>query len=153
MNQPAADMLRALDQFVGEWTMTAEPPGGPLWPGQSTIQFAWMEGGGFLVQRWRIESSDPLPGDTPTSGTAIIGCDAAHGSYEQFYFDSRNVARVYTMTLHGDRWTLAREEPPFARRFTGTFSADGRTITGRWEMREDGNDWPIDFDVTYTRVG
>ena len=41
---------------------------------------------------------------------------------------------------------------PTAQRFTGTFSADGRTIAGRWELAPDGDDWQTDFDVTYTRV-
>ena len=36
MDQPRADsMLRELDRFVGEWTMTAGPPGGPQWPGEA----------------------------------------------------------------------------------------------------------------------
>ena len=42
--------------------------------------------------------------------------------------------------------------PPFAQRFTGTFSADGRTITGRWELQEEGQGWRTDFDLTYARV-
>ncbi len=49
-------------------------------------------------------------------------------------------------------WTLRREGAPFAQRFTGTFGEDGRTITGRWELAEDGKTWQTDFDVIYTRV-
>ena len=144
-------MLRALDRFVGEWTMTAKPPDGPPWPGEASVQFAWMDGGDFLVQRWRLDLSGDLDG-APTSGTSIIGCDGAHGTYVQLYTDSRGVRRVYQMGLRDGEWTLYRAAPPFAQRFTGTFSADGRTITGRWEMAEDGETWRTDFDVTYTRV-
>ena len=37
-------------------------------------------------------------------------------------------------------------------RYTGTFSDDGRVITGCWEIRHDGATWEHDFDLTYTKV-
>jgi len=147
MDQPTAEaMLRALDRFVGEWSMEATPPGGPPWPGGARVVFEWLDGGAFLAQRWTID----LP-EAP-DGTAIIGCDAANGTYFQLYSDERGVCRVYEMKLSGSLWTLHREGEPFAQRFTGTFSDDGATITGRWELAEDGVHWKTDFDVTYTRV-
>ena len=152
MDQPTTEtMRRELDHFVGEWTMTATPPGGPPWPGEAQTRFEWHEDGSFLVERWRLDLSEPLAG-APTSGTSIVGCDAAHGRYVQLYHDNRGVSRVYQMELGAGKWILRREGPPFAQRFTGAFSADGRTITGRWELAEDGEEWKTDFDVTYTRV-
>jgi len=38
------------------------------------------------------------------------------------------------------------------QRFTGTFSADGKIIEGRWETSRDGSSWEHDFDLTYTKV-
>ena len=147
MNQPTAEpMLRALDRFVGEWTMAATPPGGPPWPGEGRVRFDWLDGGAFLVERWTVD----LP-EAP-NGTAIIGCDAANGTYFQLYSDERGVYRVYEMGLRDGEWTLRRTGEPFAQRFTGTFSDDGTTITGRWELAQDGADWKTDFHVTYTRV-
>ena len=151
MDQPTTEpALMELDRFVGEWTMTAGPPGGPSWPGQARVHFAWLEGGAFLVEHWSIDASG-LPKGTPKSGTSLYGCDAAHGTYFQLYSDDRGECRVYEMGLRAVEWTLRREAPPFAQRFTGTFSADRRTITGRWEIQEPGEDWRVDFDVTYTR--
>jgi hypothetical protein len=151
-DQPSGEaMLRALDRFVGEWTMTAGPPDGPPWPGEARVRFEWIEGGAFLAERWSLDASG-LPEGTPTSGTSLYGCDAAHGTYFQLYHDDRGVCRVYAMGLRDREWTLWREGPPFAQRFTGTFSADAMTITGRWEIAEDGEDWRIDFDVTYAKV-
>ena len=147
MNQATAeDMLKALDRFVGEWTMAAAPAGGPAWPGEGRVRFEWLAGGAFLSQRWTVD----LP-EAP-NGSAIIGCDAANGTYVQLYSDERGVCRVYAMGLHDGAWTLRRDGEPFAQRFTGTFSDDGATIRGRWELAEDGGDWKPDFDVTYTRV-
>lgn len=57
------------------------------------------------------------------------------------------------MSLDTGVWRLWREAPGFHQRFAGTFREDGQTITARWEMSEDGENWRIDFDLTYTRVG
>jgi hypothetical protein len=37
------------------------------------------------------------------------------------------------------------------QRFTGTLSADGDTVDGRWEMSKDGVTWNLDFELTYVR--
>src|SRR5947207_144750 len=134
MDQRTAEtMLRELERFVGEWTMTATPPGGPPWPGEARVRFEWLDGRAFLVERWSLDLTE-VPDGMPTSGTSIIGCDAANGTYVQLYADDRGVCRVYEMGLRADEWTLQREGAPFAQRFTGTFSADGTMITGRWEL-------------------
>jgi predicted lactoylglutathione lyase len=90
-------------------------------------------------------------------GFMVIAPDARRpGAYLQHYFDSRGVVRLYEMTLDGDLWTLSRTTADFsplelAQRFTGRFSADGGTITGRWENSPDGADWRLDFRLTYRR--
>jgi hypothetical protein len=33
-----------------------------------------------------------------------------------------------------------------------TFSEDGATITGRWEMAEDGTNYSTDFNLVLSRV-
>ncbi len=144
-------MREELSRLVGEWRMTATPPAGPPWPGLTRVRFEWLEGGAFLVERWSLDLKEPLEG-APRRGTAIIGCDVANGTYVQLYSDDRGVYRVYEMGLRGGVWTLHREGAPFAQRFSGAFSADGTTITGRWELARDGQSWTTDFDVTYTRV-
>jgi hypothetical protein len=126
--------------------MEAAPPGGSPWPGEGRVRFAWFEGGPFLMQRWTVDMPEA------PNGTAIIGCDAANGTYYQLYSDDRGVCRVYEMGLHGREWTLQRTGEPFAQRFVGTFSEDGRTIIGRWELAEDGETWRTDFDLTYTKL-
>jgi hypothetical protein len=58
------------------------------------------------------------------------------------------------MTFADRIWTLSRfaEDPDFSQRFTGAFDDDGNTITGRWEMSNDGSSWTPDFDLTYARA-
>jgi hypothetical protein len=140
-----------LERFIGEWTMQVAFPGAPPVSGGRVV-FEWMTGERFLIQRWEV----PVP-EAP-DGLAIIGFDEGRGTLLQHYFDSRGIARVYAMSIEDGVWTLRREAPDFspldfAQRFTGTFSDDGRSIVGRWEIAHDGSTWEHDFDLTYVRVG
>jgi hypothetical protein len=135
-----------LEALVGDWTMEAIPPGGPPWPGEGRVSFEWFEGAPLLIQRWHVD----LP-EAP-DGVAVIGCDGMSGRYYQLYTDDRDVQRIYEMSLDAGVWRLWRNGAPFSQRFTGTFSDDGRTITGLWEIAEDGTTWKTDFDLIYTKV-
>ncbi len=115
-------------------------------PPDAETSFEWLEGGRFLIQRWRVDH--PAAPD----GIAIIGAAEPAGRYRQHYFDSRGVERVYEMTLADGVWKLWRTAPDFSQRFTGTFDAAGDTISGAWEISRDGTTWEHDFDLTYTRV-
>lgn len=144
------DQSERLAPFLGEWTMQVTFPGAPPDEGGRVV-FEWMSGQRFLIERWEV----PVP-EAP-DGLAIIGFDEGRGTFLQHYFDSRGVARVYAMSLEDGIWRLWREEPDFAaldfaQRFTGTFSGDGQTIAGRWEIAHDGATWEHDFDLTYLRA-
>ena len=145
--------MEELAPFIGEWTMQVDMPNAPpADPGaEARCVFEWMPGKRFLVQRWQI--SVPEAPD----GTALIGFDEGRGKLLQHYFDSRGVARVYEMTFDRRVWTLLRETPDFSpldfrQRFEGTFSDDGDTISGRWEIAHEGSGWELDFHLAYTRV-
>jgi hypothetical protein len=146
------DPITALEPFVGEWSMEAVFEHMPPVDGGARVGFEWLPGRRFLVERWEV----PVP-EAP-DGIAIIGADPeSEGNYLQHYFDSRGVARVYKMTFEGRVWRLWRDEPDFSpldfsQRYTGTFSEDGRTITGQWEICHDGKTWERDFDLNYTRA-
>jgi hypothetical protein len=147
MDQPTAEeALRNMEPLVGEWTLEATPPDGKPWPGGGRSTFEWHASGAHLIQR----STIALP-EAPDS-ISIIGCDAANGTYFQLYSDERGVCRVYEMSIGNGEWVLWREGEPFAQRFTAAISADGNTITGRWETAEDGTDYRTDFDLVYRRA-
>jgi hypothetical protein len=144
--------LRALEPFVGEWTMLAGFQDVPPQDVGARVSFEWLPGQRFLVQRWAV----PIP-EAP-DGIAIIGLDPRRdGGYLQHYFDSRGVARVYKMSVENGVWTLWRDEPDlspldFSQRYTGTFSEDRRTISGAWEICHDGTTWERDFELSYVKV-
>jgi hypothetical protein len=139
-----------LAPLIGVWDMETSlaPPGAVT----ARSAFEWALGGRVLLQRAQIdvpEAPDLL---------AVIAEDPATGGLTQHYFDSRGVVRLYAMTFEDGVWTLLRESPDFspldfAQRYTGTLSADGRTIEGRWESRPpDAAEWEPDFDLTYRRL-
>ncbi|MGH2617267.1 MAG: hypothetical protein ACRDJC_18700 [Thermomicrobiales bacterium] len=141
---------KRLAPFIGEWTMQAAFPGAPPVEGGHVV-FEWMEGERFLIQRWDVPVAEA------PDGFAVIGFDEGRGTFLQHYFDSRGVARVYQMSLEDGVWKLWRDAPDFSpldfvQRYTGTFSDDGKTIAGRWEIAHDGATWEHDFDLTYVRV-
>jgi hypothetical protein len=147
MDQPTAERaLRQLEPLVGEWTLEATWPDGKVWPGGGRVVFEWHSSGAHLVARGTAE----LP-EAPDN-VSIIGCDAANGTYFQLYSDERGVCRVYEMSIGNGEWKLWRAGEPFSQRFTATLSDDGSTITGRWELAEDGTHYRTDFDLVYRRV-
>ena len=140
-----------MERLIGEWSIEVSLPGAPAGDIGARLTFEWLPGEKFLLQRWQI----PVP-EAP-DGLAVIGYDEGRGTLLQHYFDSRGVARVYAMTLEGDLWTLARDQPDFspldfAQRYEGRFSDDGDTIEGHWDIRHEGRDWEKDFDITYRRL-
>jgi hypothetical protein len=157
VTQTRAAALARLDAFVGDWSMAArfptqEPaPSGPADGVMARSRFEWALGGQFLLQHTEV----PIP-EAPDS-LAIVASDPRTGGYTQHYYDSRGVTRLYAMSLTGGVWTLIRESADFSpldfrQRFTGTFSADGNTITGAWEKCPNGGEWEHDFALIYHRA-
>ena len=144
--------MAPLEPLVGEWSVEAVAPWAPPGDVRGRTVFEWMPGGAFLLQRWEV------PIDEAPDGLALIGRDLqGSGGYLQHYFDSRGVARVYSMTFDDGVWTLSRAEADFSpldfsQRFTGTLSDDGRTIRARWEICHHDSTWEHDFDLVYRRA-
>jgi len=143
-------MIDQLSPLIGEWDLE---PSFPTLPGATgRTVFEWALDGRFLVGRTEIS----VP-EAPDS-ICLIGDDPRGGAFAQHYFDTRGVIRVYDMTFEDGVWTLQRDSPDFSdlsfwQRFSGTFSEDGATITGRWDASHDkGATWEKDFDLVYRKV-
>jgi len=149
-DRPAS--LDRLNVLIGRWETAASfeagffGSGSPPVTGGGETTFEWLEGSFFLIQRFASEHPDAPDGIT------IIGTSADRETFEQHYYDSRGVARVYQMSLEGGAWKLWREAPGFWQRYTGAISDDGTTIKGAWEASEDGQEWKHDFVLTYIKV-
>lgn len=155
MDDTTRAALQRLEPFVGEWSVEATfaPELSPA-PVGGRLVFAWELGGRFLAERSSV--------DLPEAPDSVALVSVAHGGdgheYVQHYFDARGVVRTYRMRLHDGTWTRLRTEADFtpldfAQRYTGAFSADGQTITGRWEQSHDGGTtWEHDFHLVHRRV-
>jgi hypothetical protein len=87
----------SLRDFVGEWELTTDLPGGEGIRGR--VVFETM--GDVLVQRTTV----PVP-EAPDSCALVVTSD--DGGFVQHYFDARGVVRLYEMTFDGRTWTLER---------------------------------------------
>ena len=143
-------MLEQLSPFIGEWDLVVSLPSPDEVTARATLE--WTLDGRFLLQRTEIS----IP-EAPNT-LSIIGPDPRGDAYAQHYFDTRGVVRVYAMTFEDGVWTLRRESPDFSdlsfhQRYEGTFSEDGNTIDGHWDISHDeGATWERDFDLVYRRV-
>ena len=140
----AAKENEQLEPLIGEWRMAVVMPGekrpDPLPDIGARVTFDWLGASAFVIERWTV----PVP-EAP-DGLAMIGWDAARGTFLQHYFDTRGVARIYEMSLAGGVWKLTRTKPDFSpfefsQRFTGTFVDGGRRIEGTWELADDHKTW------------
>jgi hypothetical protein len=143
--QPTSS-LKQFAILVGDWTMVGSHPAfSSDVHGRSS--FSWLKDGALLL--WQFDWDEPLP----PNALSVIGHDDAveRDVYSMLYADKRGVARIYRMRMEEGVWRMWRDSPGFSQRMTGTFSADGNTISVRGELSRDGSDWEPDLDVIYTR--
>jgi hypothetical protein len=146
--------LKQFDRLVGEWHVEGEIPIEPPMKvsGESKIDRL----GAFIVFRSVAE-----PADVPDS-LSIIGGAPDNEPQPMHYFDSRGVKRLFMTAIEGSTWRIWRapgedwngpDGPGFNQRFIGEISPDGRTIDARWErgMGDAGDEWELDFPITYVR--
>jgi hypothetical protein len=136
--------LEPLNALVGAWNIEATHPLYPSVVVQGRATFEWLEGEQFLLTR--SQSDHP---DFPDSLGVIGFLDDALAMH---YYDSRGVHRVYEMSLSDGVLRFSRDAPGFSQRFKGTFSDDGKTISGVWELSRDDATWADDLQITYRRV-
>ncbi|UBU18027.1 DUF1579 family protein [Nonomuraea gerenzanensis] len=132
--------LNALEPLVGTWDMTGKDlnSGDPL---GGRLVFEWMEGGFFLVQQHEMDH-----GHGTMKGVEYIGYEADSGTLRSRYFDSTGNAFTYVWKLQDGELSIWFGEEGSPAGFTGTFSADGATISGRWAWPGGG------YEATMTKV-
>jgi hypothetical protein len=106
--------------------------------------FEWLDGRRFLI--WRSHY------DHPEIPDAIAITGVTNDQLSMHYFDFRGVYRVYSVSMSPGTWRFSLDAPGFSQRFTGTFSDDGNTITGRGQFSRDGASWEDDLALTYRKT-
>ncbi len=134
--------LEQLNVLIGDWAVASKKY--PEGRGRTTVRPT--EDGKFL----RVDSQ--MEDERFPRSLQIVGSDDGSEECTALYFDSREIHRVYHMRLADGEWSAWRDAPGFNQRYIGKISADGRTIAGQWEKSEDGSNWEVDFDLTYTKT-
>jgi hypothetical protein len=144
--------MEQLEPLIGDWEMKASHDGQVMMAG--TCTFAWSPDGPYLVQRADGEAKPGghWEGHLPFPTVGIKGYDGDLDRYSVLYSDARDVQRIYEMTFADGVITQQRDAPGFFQRYSAQLSADGSRIDSRWERSEDGEDWFVDFELTYTRA-
>lgn len=133
--------LKSFEALMGTWEV--ESPQFPGFKGQNI--FKPFKNGSYLLQH----SINP---HIVPSSTWIIGSDESDEIIIALYYDTRNVSRIYQMSLINSMWKIWRDMPGFFQRFCGKLSKDKNTINGQWEKSSDGTNWDLDFDLIYKRI-
>jgi hypothetical protein len=137
----------AFEPFLGEWKTTGSHGMIPdvVLHGRASIDR--IAPGGFLRVRSSIREDVGIP-----AGVELIGRDGDSGRTVMLHHDERGVNRIYDASLEDGVLKWWRDGADFSQRYTLTLSDDGRTMTGRGEISQDGSTWEQDLDLTYTRV-
>ena len=141
-----AQRLTDFDALIGDWSAEITHPffGDTVIAGR--VQFEWLAGERFLIQR--VDNEHP---DIPDS-ISVIGVMEGDDDLSMQYFDSRGVHRIYRMSIDDRVWRIWRDEPGFAQRFTGTLSSDGSELDGLWELAREAGEWADDLEIRYRRA-
>jgi hypothetical protein len=107
-----------------------------------------------FVGKWRSSATGPWDPNVIGGQSSFewFKPDEFKGNYflaQYFTMDNSNFPRgLFIMAVDNDRENYVVHY--FDSR--GTFSDDGKTITGQWEIAMDGKTWEHDFDLNYTKV-
>jgi hypothetical protein len=116
--------LRALDRLVGTWQVTGGAEG--------TVRYEWMEGGYFLLQHVELSQYGQKVKGLEVIGNLHPFGEPVGADVVSRYYDTTGNTFDYVYELDGDTlsiWAGAKGSPAYYR---GTFSADGRSVTGAW---------------------
>ncbi|HTV20772.1 MAG TPA: hypothetical protein VMG12_18940 [Polyangiaceae bacterium] len=155
--------LKPLERLIGNWTTEATHPALPGVVVKGTASIEWLEGERFIIQRTRTEHPEfpdaiSIIGSTERDrvddkGRADAHSATSHGtpSLTLHYFDSRGVFRVYDVASEPAAIRFWRLSPGFSQRFSGTFTDNGDTIDGLWQLSNDDSHWEDDLKITFHR--
>jgi hypothetical protein len=138
--------LNSYSMLVGEWNTIGTHPALPGTILRGHVTVAWIEDGAYLQMRTEVED-ERVP-----NGVLIFGSDDASELVTILYFDVRGVSRIFAASLDGNVLKFWRDAPGFLQRFTGTIADDHNSIQVITEISEDGSNWVIDLEQTFTRV-
>jgi hypothetical protein len=137
--------LKRLERLVGNWTITGRTLDSEVDNIHGSVSIQWLPGAFFLEQRGELRFMG-----LKVLSLEIVGYDPSTGFFSSHVYSNMDEApgRYYWDVVGNvvTHWTEAAA-------YTGTFSEDGKIISGGWRPKEGlasgGN---AAYDATMTRV-
>ncbi|HEX6683085.1 MAG TPA: hypothetical protein VF062_09835 [Candidatus Limnocylindrales bacterium] len=134
-----SEAVRALGRLVGTWRVTGGAEG--------EVNYAWMEGGYFLIQRVRLEQyGQTIEGIEIIGNLRPFGEEPGAEVVSRFY-DSTGNTLDYVYEIVEDTLTIWAGEKGSPARYVATFDGSGDIVTGEWEYPGGGG-----YQSTMTRA-
>ena len=137
--------LKALEVLIGTWdlmgrTLESEKDNITGWN-----TFEWLPGGFFLKSTGEINFNGTL-----IQSLEIIGYDPTNRTFpSNVYSNMDGKVLPYSWYIQGNTVTHSDK----TSMYTGTFSADGKTLSGGWRPKEGEQESPENsYDAIMTRV-
>jgi hypothetical protein len=134
--------LKRLERLVGTWDIKGRTLDSDMDNISGRMTCEWILGGFFLKQSGEIRFKG-----FKMQSLELIGYDPASRTFPaSVYSDMSGVVLPYHWDVQGDtvkHWTDTHK-------YTGTFSDDGRTLTGGWRPIDGKGD--VAYDAVMTRV-
>jgi hypothetical protein len=142
--------LRALDPFVGTWSMKGHLLGLDEENILGRATYRWLEGGFFLQQDIELD----FAGTVEIKSHELIGYDPETKAFSSLVFSNLSPSPLpYTWDVQGRNVTISVSYGPLEATFTGAFSEDGDSFSGGWRANPGADETVnVPYDISGTRV-
>ena len=137
---------RALHLLAGTWRTEGELVGVPVGPDTilaAVDRYEWVPGLDLLAHYVAGHL-----GRTSIASFEVWSHVPGRRSYTSTSFDERGVPSAFQGELRGREWKVRGK----THRFRGTFSTDGRTLSGTWDQKTRGA-WKPWLAITLRKAG
>jgi len=140
--------LKRLEPLIGTWKLKGHAVGSDEYNIEGTTRFKWLSDF-FLQQDMEMDYAGKR-----IRSHELIGYNPETKAFSSFVYS--NMAPdpwPYDWDIQGDQWTISIKHGPMDAKFTGKFSADGKSFTGGWRPSP-GADEKVNtaYDVQGTRA-
>ena len=142
-----AQALKPLASLLGKWGFEGHIKHKPGIKIKGRETYEPLDGGHFILLRWDVVIIWEKGKKEVNSGLMVIGYDSEMKTFTGSWFDNSGANNKYEIGIENNVLIIATK----GHRFTGTFSKDKKTITGKWE-HSGGGGYTYSYDKILTKA-
>ena len=142
-----AQGLTPLSPLLGKWGFEGHIKHNPAIKIKGRESYEPLDGGHFILLRWDVVIIWEKGKKEVNSGLMVIGYDAEMKTFTGSWFDNSGAKNTYEIGIKNNVVIIATK----GHRFTGSFSKDKNTITGKWE-HSSGGGYTYSYDKILTKA-